>query len=97
MALDAYVVGLNRIQPCRVHDICARRLSNVLASGTVALFAADVPLCDRLGLDVVVDGMAAVTKRTGRTVRVIRWVELRPPVSSLLRIVGAPYLVRHIP
>src|SRR5882724_7226362 len=69
----------------------------MLASRSMAFFAADVPLGDCLGLDIVVDGMAAVTKRTGRTLCVTHWIELGPPVGAFRYVIGAPDSVRYVP
>ena len=40
--------------------LVAGRLAHMLAAGAVTLLAADVPLRHGLGLDVVIDGVAAV-------------------------------------
>ena len=37
----------------------------MFAPGAMALLATDIPLGDRLGLDVVVYGMAAIAERSG--------------------------------
>lgn len=60
MALDAGIVRLNVIEPRGVDDICARGMFDVFAAGAVTFFAADIPLGDVFGRNIVVDGMAAV-------------------------------------
>ena len=96
MALDANVVCLNIIQACRIYDISSRWVADVLTSGTMAFIAANVPLSDGFRLNVVIDGMAAVAKRTRRPPRIGLRIELGPPIASRRGVVRAPDLVRDI-
>src|SRR5439155_17861198 len=80
VALNAHVVGLDKTEPSRIDDVGSRRAGDVGASRTVAFFAADVPFGNRLRLDVVIDRMAAIAEWPGGPRRVLRRVELSPPV-----------------
>ena len=60
MALDADIVGAHVIEAAGIHDVCRRGTLDVIASGPVALFAADVPFCDCFRFDVVVHGVASI-------------------------------------
>lgn len=97
MALDANVVCLNVIEPRGIHNVGSRWLARVSASRAMAFFAPDIPFGDGLGLDVVIDGVAAVTEGAGRTLRVRLGIKLSPPVGAGGRIVRAPNLVHDIP
>ena len=80
MALNANIGSLYGVKPCRVDDICLRGLFYVDGAGSVALFTANIPFRDGLGLDVLVDGVAAVAKRPCRALHVISRIERHPPV-----------------
>jgi hypothetical protein len=69
----------------------------VIDTRTVAALAADVPLGHGLGLDVVVDRMAAVAQRAGRPLHVVWRIKLSPPVGIVFDEVAAKNLVRDIP
>src|SRR5438477_1927545 len=72
MALDAGIVRPYEIELRGVDDVGRGRLPDVLAAGTVAALAADVPLGDRLRLRVEVHRMAAIAERPGRPLHVVR-------------------------
>ena len=71
MALDAGVVRGYVIHLGWIQDIGARRVRDMLAAGSVAAFAANIPLCDLLGVNVIVDGMAAVAGRSSGSLHVV--------------------------
>src|SRR5438105_868905 len=97
MALDADVIGLQRIEARRIHDAGSAGRPDVIAAWSMALFAADVPFRHRLGLDVVVNRMAAIAKRSSRPLHVVGGIEFRPPVGTVGGEVGTPHLVREVP
>ena len=61
MALDTGVARSNIIHLRRIEDVAARGMHDMFATGAVAALAADVPFCNLLGVNVVVDGMTAIT------------------------------------
>ena len=97
MALNAGVGCVNVIEARRIHDIRRRWLLHVIAAGAVTLFAAHVPFRNRLGLNVVVDGMTAVAEGTSGALHVVFGIIFGPPVRPRLYVVGAPDLVSHVP
>src|SRR5581483_825237 len=97
MTLNAYVIGLNQTEPCGIHDIGARGMRDVLASWPVALLTTDIPFRDGLRFDVIVDGVASVTKRSGGPFEVIWRIHRRPPVASILDEIRAPDLMADVP
>ena len=64
---------------------------------TVAALAADIPLGDGFGFDVVVDGVTAVAERPRRALGVFGRIEGGPPIRAFRHAVGAPNLVHHVP
>ena len=97
MALDADIVGAHVIQAGGIHDVLRRGTLNVVASGPVALFAADVPLGDRLGFEVVVHRMASIAQRTGGALHIVGRIEGSPPIGARGCKVGTPDLMRDVP
>ncbi len=87
MALDASVIGF--------HIVHARGMGDVLAARTVATLATHVPLDDLLGVNVVVDGVAAITGRTGGSLHVVGRIKGFPPVRSFGYKVGTPNTIGH--
>ena len=70
----------------------------MLATGTVAAFAADVPFGDLLGVDVVVDGVAAIAGRVGRALEIASGIERCPPIrSGVWDVLLQPLFVADIP
>src|SRR4051794_2450103 len=65
VTLDARVVGAHEIEPGRIDDVRGGRLGNVCAARSMTPLAANVPLADGLGLDVVVHRVAPVAERAG--------------------------------
>jgi len=92
VALDAGVAGIHVIHSGGIHHVFARRVRRVFAAGTVAAFAADVPLNYLLGVNVVVNRVAAVAEGPGWAAAVFRTIERRPPV----RIVRDVFLIPSI-
>ena len=92
VALDADVAGLHGIEARGVHDVGAAGAGDVIAARSMAFLAANVPLRDGFGLDVVVDRMAAVAERAGGTLHVVGGIEWHPPVGFLRDDIGAPDL-----
>ena len=98
MTLNACVVCRYVIQLSRIEDVAECGMRDMFAPGTVAPFAADVPLCHLLRVDVEVDGVAAIARGTGRPLHVIRRIEGRPPVRSAIgNVVRAPGLIADVP
>src|SRR5260370_30386459 len=97
MALDAGVVGADIVHAGRIHSVAASGMLHVLASRTVAAFAADVPLRDLLGVDVVVDRVAAIAGGTGGPLEIVGRIKRRPPVGSIGHEVGPPEAIGNIP
>ncbi len=97
MALDAGVVGTYVIHTGRIRNIVARRVIDVDAPGTVAALAANVPLRDLFGLNVVINRVAAVASWPGRSLEIVGRIERFPPVGSLWNKILKPLLVAHVP
>src|SRR5580693_5886544 len=73
-------------------------MRDVFTSGSVATFAAHIPLSYLLGVNVIANRMAPVAERPGWTVHVVGRIEGRPPVPSGQRhLVLAPFLVYDFP
>jgi hypothetical protein len=60
MALDAGVIGLHIVKRGWIDDIRLALVLDVIAAGTVASLAPNVPLRDFLGVDIVIDRVAAI-------------------------------------
>lgn len=98
VARDAGITQCNRVHLRWIENIQPRRMDHVLASGAVATFTADVLFRRLLGVDVVADGMASVTRCTGRALHVVGGVVCRPPVGPLVSgMVLAPLLIADDP
>src|SRR5262245_58177974 len=97
VTLNTGVVRVYVVQTRRVDDRSGPRLAHVLAARPMTTLAADVPLRHRLGLYVVVDGMAAVTQRARRPLHVVRGIEPDPPVRIRLHHVRAPHTMGDVP
>src|SRR5258708_8602091 len=72
-------------------------MRHVLAAGAVAAFAADVPLGDFFGVDIVADGVAAVAGGAGGPLHIVGRIERHPPVSAVGNEIGAPDFVDDVP
>ena len=97
VTLDARVVRADEIELRRIDDVRGGGLGDMLAARAVASLAADIPLGDRVGLHVVVDGMAAVAQRSGRPLHVVRGIVRHPPIGIGLHEVRPPDLVGDVP
>src|ERR1700733_15238284 len=69
----------------------------MLAAGTVAAFTAYVPLGDLLGVDVEIDGVAAVAGWARRALHVIGGIERLPPIGTLGHEIGPPDFGGDVP
>ena len=97
MALNASVVGAHKIEARRIDDGRLRRPLHMFTAWPVATFAANVPLGDRFGLDVVIDRVTAVARRSCWAFEIIRRIERGPPVRSVFHEIRSPDLVCDIP
>src|ERR1700722_1025720 len=98
MALNAGVVRGHVVHLCRIEDVGACGMGNVFAARTVAAFAADIPLRNLLGVDVVVDGMAAVASWASGALHVVGRIEDRPPVCSAIGdVIRSPRFIGDVP
>ena len=92
MTLDADIVRLDIIEPGGIHDVRTGRMLDVRDTRSMAFFTTDIPLRDRLGLDVIAHRVAAVAKWAGRAFEIIAGVERYPPVGSGLHGIRSPGL-----
>src|SRR5260221_10528864 len=97
MALNTSVVGPHVIHTRGIQGVSARRMLHMLASRPVAPFAAYVPLRHLFGVDVVIDGVAAIACRTRRPLHIVRWIKRRPPVGPIRHEIRAPNPVGDVP
>src|SRR5260370_34699867 len=97
MALDASVIGFHIVHARGIENISARGMGDVPAGRTVATLATDVPLDELLGVNVVVDGVAAITGTTGGALPVAGRVQGVPPVRSFGYKVGTRKAVGNLP
>src|ERR1700719_1906689 len=97
MALDASVIGFHIVHARGIEDVAARGMFNMVAAGSVAALAADVPLQDLFGMNVVVDGVAAIACGAGGTLHIVRRIERFPPIRSFGYKIGTPNTVADIP
>ena len=92
VALDAGVVGLHIVKLGGIDDIRLAPVLDVIAAGAVAFLAANVPLGDFLGVDIVIDRVASIAERPGWPLHVVGGVERCPPVRAVLDEVRPPEL-----
>src|SRR6266404_6141791 len=97
MALNTSVVGPHVIHTRGIQGVSARRMLHVLASRPVAPFATYVPLRYLFGVDVVIDGVAAVACRTRGPLHIVRRIKRRPPVGPIRHEIWPPNPVGDIP
>lgn len=97
MALNAGIVGLNIVEARGIDNIATRGVRVVFAAWAVTLFAANVPLDNFLGVNVVTNGMAAIAGWACGPLHVVRRIKGLPPVSSLCNEIEAPLVYRDIP
>src|SRR4051812_31266128 len=65
MAGDAGVVGLDVILARRIEDGLLDGIGDMGAAGAMTLLAADIPFLGLLGVQIEIDGMAAVAGGSG--------------------------------
>src|ERR1700676_4169521 len=82
MALDARVRGLDVVHSARIQDVAARSMLDMLAPRAMAALAAYVPFRHLLGLNVVVDGMAAIAGGASGPLHIVGRIKLCPPVRA---------------
>src|SRR5260370_17572674 len=75
----------------------ARWSLGVLTAGAMTLLTSHVPFRNGLGLDVVVNRMAAVAKGSGRARGVCLRIELGPPVGAHRDVVRPQHLMSQVP
>lgn len=97
MALDTGIVRTNEVETRGIDDVCSRGMRNMQAPRPVASLTADIPFGYRFRLDVVIHRMAAIAKRTRGPLEVVRRIQGRPPVRSILDEVWPPDLVCNVP
>src|SRR5215469_5960421 len=97
MALDASVAGFHIVGVRRIENVGPCWVLDVFAAGPVASFAADIPFCDPLGVDVITYGMAAVAGRAGRSLHVVRREKRHPPVRTWADEILAPFVIFYLP
>ena len=97
MALDADIICADKVELLRIYDIGWRSVGYVGAAWAVALFAPDIPLRDLLGVNVIVDGVAAVAGWSGGAIEIRGPVEGDPPVCASFHVIREPLLLRNIP
>src|SRR5579863_3037992 len=97
MTLDARIGGVHIVESRWVEDGRAYRAIDVLAAGTVALLATNVPLRYGFVCNIVVHGVAAVAERACRSLEVVGWIQWRPPISIVRYEVTFPHLMGDIP
>lgn len=98
MALDAGITRRHVVHMRRIDDVATRRMCDVVATGAVAAFAADIPLSHLLGVNVVADRVAAIAKRSGRTVHIVGRIKRSPPIATGRRyLILAPLLIYDLP
>src|SRR5579864_390038 len=67
------------------------------AARTVTTFASYVPFRDLIGVNVVIDGVAAIAGGPGRTLHVVGRIVGFPPVGALGYKIGLPGVMRDVP
>src|ERR1700737_3240462 len=97
MALNTGVVRPDVVHPRGIEDVRARRPPNVLAARTVASLAPYVPLHNLFGVNVVVNGMAAIARRARRPLHIVWRIKRGPPVRAVGHKIRTPYSVDHVP
>src|SRR5712664_2052540 len=97
MALDAGVVGRGAIEPYGIDDVRSRWALHVIAPGTVASLATDVPLGNGLGLKIQIGRMTAVAQGAGGAPGVLGRIILHPPVGVVGDSICPPNLMRDVP
>ena len=97
VTLDAGVVRLHIVELGGIDDIRLTLVLYVIAAGTVASLAANVPFRDFLGVDIVIDRVASIAERPGWPLHVVGGVKRCPPVRAVLDEVRPPELMSDVP
>src|ERR1700730_9432349 len=97
MALNTGVVRPDVVHPRGIEDVRARRPPNVLAARTVASLATYVPLHNLFGVNVVVNGMAAIARRARRPLHIVWRLERGPPIRAVGYKIWTPYSMHDVP
>src|SRR5215469_3227180 len=97
MALDASVAGFDIVGVRRIENVGPCWVLYVFAAWTMASFAADIPFCDPLGVDVIAYRMTAVASRAGGSLQVVRRKKRHPPVRTLADEILAPFVILYLP
>jgi hypothetical protein len=98
MALDTGIARSNIVHLCWIENIVPRWMGNVLAAGAMAPVAADVPFRDLLGVEVVVNGVAAIASWPCRPLHVVRKIKGCPPVGACIGdVIFEPLLIADVP
>src|ERR1700731_325205 len=73
-------------------------MRHMLTAGTVATFAAHIPLCHLLRVNVVAHRVTTVTCWAGRSLHIFGWIVRRPPICARVwNVVLHPLLVAYVP
>src|ERR1700733_172185 len=80
MAGNTGIVRSHVAHPGGVQYIGPRWIRYVFAARTVTAFASDIPFGGLLAVNVVIDRVAAIARRTRRTLQIVGRVIGRPPV-----------------
>src|SRR5579863_642758 len=97
MALDTGIACRDIIHSRRIQNVSARRMLHMFTSRPVALFAANVPLCHLLGVDVVIDRVASIAGRTRGPLHIVRRIKWLPPIGPLGDEIRPPDAMGHVP
>src|SRR5580704_4189516 len=97
MTLNTGIACGDIIHARRVQNVAARWMLHMLTARSVAFFAANVPLSDLLGEDVVVDGVTSIAGWTCGPLHIVRRIKGLPPVSPLSHEIRPPDSMDHIP
>src|ERR1700687_6386445 len=90
MALDAGVACLDVFHSRGIQDVSASGMLHMLASRTVAPFAAHVPLRHLFRVDVVIDGVAAIACNTSGPLHIVWRIKWGPPVGAICGEIPSP-------
>ena len=95
--MNTSVTGRYVIHVCRIEDITARGVRDMLTTGAVAAFATHIPLSHLLRVNVISNRMAPVAERPCWPLHVVGRIEGGPPVRTGGGVVSAPDLVGNVP
>ena len=69
----------------------------MFAPRPVTALTSYIPFSHCFGLNVVIDGMAAIAKRSCRPFEIVGRIKRRPPICSVLDEVWPPDLMGYVP